>query len=262
MAEGVATFDFSPLNEVFGEIVAGRPLAILTGAGISAESGVPTFRGPGGLWEGRRIEEVATPEAFAADPDGVWRFYEERRRALASVRPNDGHLALARLERLLPRVTLVTQNVDGLHRAAGSSAVVEIHGSLARVRCSSGGEVFAAPPPSKAPAPPHSGAPRCPSCGGRLRPDVTWFGEALPAEAWDAACRAAAGAALFLVVGTSAVVTPAADLATWAARAGAVVVEVNVEETRLSPLVDFSFRGRASDVLPALVRALVEATGA
>src|SRR5262249_58876093 len=127
------------------ELLAGRPLAVLTGAGISAESGLPTFRGPEGLWEGQRAEELATPEAFTKDPEKVWRFYEWRRGLVRAAQPNEGHMALARMERLLPRMTLITQNVDGLHRAAGSKDVIELHGSILRVRCTREGSVARGP---------------------------------------------------------------------------------------------------------------------
>jgi NAD-dependent deacetylase len=232
------------------ELLAGRPLAVLTGAGVSAESGLSTFRGPGGIWEGRSAMELATPEAFAADPEKVWRFYEWRREQLRKARPNAGHVALARIENVIPRMTLVTQNVDGLHRAAGSRNVIELHGTILKTRCTRCGAREAGPGAPFGTLPPH-----CP-CGGLLRPDVVWFGEMLPEGAFDAAAEAAAESAVFLVVGTSSVVAPASSLATIAARGGAKVFEINPEETPLAPLADGSFRASASAVLPVLADAL------
>ena len=243
--------DLSSLSPLLPELLAGRPLAVLTGAGISAESGLPTFRGPDGLWEGQRAEELATPEAFTRDPERVWRFYEWRRGLVRSTRPNEGHMALARMERLVPRMTLVTQNVDGLHRAAGSQQLVELHGSLLRVRCTKEGTVSAGPDEPFPRLPPV-----CRSCGALLRPDVVWFGEQLPQAAWRAAEEAALSSAVFLVVGTSSVVAPASTLALMAARAGARLYEVNPEATPLSPLADGVFHNSASEVLSAVARAL------
>ncbi len=240
----------TPLLDLLPELLSGRPLAVLTGAGISAESGLPTFRGPGGLWEGNRPEDLATPEAFQGDPEKVWRFYAWRIEKLRSARPNEGHLALARMERLLPRMTLATQNVDGLHAAAGSRNILELHGTLLQARCTKCSRRSAAPEGAIPPLP------RCP-CGGLLRPDVVWFGEALAPEVWESAARAAEECAVFFVVGTSSVVAPASSLALLAARSGAYVFEINPEETPLAPLATGVFRSTAAEVLPAIVRALV-----
>jgi len=224
---------------------------VLTGAGISAESGLPTFRGPGGMWEGNRPEDLATPEAFARDPEKVWRFYAWRLEKLRAAKPNEGHLALARMERLLPRMTIVTQNVDGLHAAAGSRNILELHGTLLAARCTACDRRFPAP---ESPIPP---LPRCGACGVLLRPDVVWFGEALSPVTWSAASRAAEECAVFFVVGTSSVVAPASSLALLAARGGAYVFEINPEETPLAPLAAGVFRARAAEVLPAIAAALV-----
>lgn len=240
----------TPLLDLLPELLSGRPLAVLTGAGISAESGLPTFRGPGGLWEGNLPEDLATPEAFAQDPEKVWRFYAWRLERLRGARPNEGHLALARMERILPRMTLVTQNVDGLHAAAGSRNLLELHGTLLHARCTSCGRR------SEAPEGEIQALPRC-SCGGLLRPDVVWFGEALAPEVWEAAARAAEECAVFFVVGTSSVVAPASSLAFLAARRGAYVFEFNIEETPVSPLAAGIFRSTAAEVLPAIAKALV-----
>ncbi len=224
----------------------------LTGAGVSAESGLATFRGAGGLWEGHRVEEVATPMAFQRDPSLVWRFYNARRTALRSVRPNPGHLALAALERRLTpdRFALITQNVDGLHQAAGSRRVLELHGNLGRVRCTGCGLV------ADRSADDLGGLPRCGPCGQLLRPDVVWFYESLPGGVWAEAEAAARACQCFLVIGTSAVVYPAAGLVEVARDAGARVIEVNLEPTAISGVVDVSVYGPSGKVLPALVDGL------
>ncbi|MDQ7007922.1 MAG: NAD-dependent protein deacylase [Acidobacteriota bacterium] len=230
-------------------LVTARRVAVMTGAGISAESGVPTFRDADGLWEGRRPEEVATPEAFAADPVMVWEFYDARRANLARCRPNAGHRALARLESIVPELTLVTQNVDGLHQLAGSTGVHELHGNIWRLRCERecgvDREDRRVPLPRPLPPP-------CP-CGARLRPGVVWFGEPLPPAPFAAAERAARRAELFLVVGTSGVVEPAASLARIAHSAGARVVEINPRETALSSVAHDRLRETAATALPRLV---------
>ena len=231
-------------------LAAARRVAVLSGAGISAESGVPTFRGPGGLWQNHRPEDLATPEAFARDPELVWRWYNWRRGLIAACRPNPAHHALAALEGRGVELTLITQNVDGLHRLAGSHNLLEIHGSIWRVRCTSCAHAGEDRDPDL-PAPP-----ACPQCGGLLRPDVVWFGESLDpdllARAWGAAERAE----VMLVVGTSAVVQPAASLAEVAGRAGATVIEVNLEPTPNTGRVDISLLGPAGEILPRLVEPL------
>ncbi|MBK9064815.1 MAG: NAD-dependent deacylase [Acidobacteria bacterium] len=236
------------------DLLAGRPLAVLTGAGVSAESGLPTFRGPDGMWEGRRAVELTTPEAFAANPKEVWRFYEWRRAKLREARPNAGHVALARMENVIPRMTLVTQNVDGLHRAAGSRNLIELHGTILKTRCTGCGANETGP---DAPFP--EIPPRC-ACGGLLRPDVVWFGEMLPEGAFEAAAEAASDSAVFLVVGTSSVVAPASSLATIAARGGAKVFEINPMMTPLASSADGCLRANASAVLPVLADALERGT--
>lgn len=224
-------------------------VAVLTGAGISAESGLSTFRGAGGLWEGHRVEEVAHPRAWARDPVTVWRFYEARRVQAATCAPNKGHLGLAQLERRLGgRFTLATQNVDGLHRQAGSANVLELHGSLWRVRCTSCGreeENRAVPLPVL--------PPRCAACGGVQRPAIVWFGEVLPEGVFTAAMEAASRCALFLIVGTSAVVQPAASLAVIAADAGAQIWEVNPDETPVTEVCDRVWRAPAGEAMDEVV---------
>jgi NAD-dependent deacetylase len=225
-------------------------VAVLTGAGISAESGIPTFRDAlTGLWEKFRPEELATPEAFEANPKLVWDWYAWRREIVAKAQPNAGHRALVALEQQCREhevdFTLVTQNVDGLHRAAGSLRVVELHGNIRRVKCfdrhhpvdswAEGDEV-----------------PACPRCGSLLRPDVVWFGEGLPPEALASAIAAARTCDVFLCVGTSTVVEPAASLPFIALEAGARVIEVNPQPTPLSARASVSLRGTAGGILPLL----------
>jgi NAD-dependent deacetylase len=224
---------------------AGR-IAVLTGAGVSAESGVATFRGADGTWNHVNIEEVATPRGFERDPARVWRWYEERRASFRAAQPNPGHRALAELESRRD-VTLVTQNIDGLHQRAGSRRVVEFHGSAWRVRCTACGRAAGE---ERVPLP--ELPPRC-ACGAPVRPDVVWFGELIPAHAWSASIRAVETADAFLLVGTSAVVTPAADLAALALQREIPLVEVNLDPTPFSALAAASLRGRSGEILPRLL---------
>jgi len=222
-------------------------VAVLTGAGVSAESGVPTFRGNNGLWKQRRPEDLATPGAFTRDPKLVWEWYDWRRSVLAEAKPNPGHYALADLEKRAANFTLITQNVDGLHELAGSRNVLRLHGSIWCVRClACHQERF----DRRIPFP--EIPPKC-ECGGTLRPAVVWFGEALPQDVWQAAESAARSAELFLVIGTSAVVYPAAGLAQIAKASGARVVEINIAETQLSDQIDQFLQGPSGELLPQLI---------
>lgn len=225
------------------------PILALTGAGVSAESGLATFRGGGGLWDGRNPMELATPEAFAAEPQTVWRFYAGRRSQAASASPNPAHRALAELEKLREDFLLVTQNVDGLHERSGSRRLVRLHGSLWRSRCTVEGTEFEDERWDFTPLPP-----RC-SCGALLRPGVVWFGELLPESALEAARTAARRAKLMLVIGTSALVDPAASLPLIAHAAGAYLVEINPEKTPLSSIADERIAGPAGQVLPFITDA-------
>jgi NAD-dependent deacetylase len=222
-------------------------VAVLTGAGISAESGIPTFRGDGGLWKNFRAEELATPEAFARDPKVVWEWYDWRRSQIAAAEPNAGHRALSQMERKMPRFTVITQNVDGLHERAGSVSVLKLHGNIWTIRCT-------ACERERRDLRPHLDTlpPIC-SCGGLERPGVVWFGEGLPDAIWDEAVQSAQESDLFFVIGTSAVVHPAAGLVYLAKNAGAKVVEINVAETPVSSTVDLSWRAPAAEALPALL---------
>jgi NAD-dependent deacetylase len=221
-----------------------RRVVVLTGAGVSAESGIPTFRGADGLWRRHRAEDLATPEAFGRDPRLVWEWYAWRRELIAARRPNAAHEAIAALETHVPEFLLVTQNVDGLHRRAGSRRIVELHGNLWRVRCVAEGAVtenLEVPLPSL--------PPRC-ACGALLRPDVVWFGEALPTDAIRQAYDAVESCEVMLVVGTSALVQPAASLPMIAKAHGAYTVEVNLEPTPVASYADESHHGKAGEVLP------------
>jgi NAD-dependent deacetylase len=220
-------------------------VTVLTGAGISAESGVPTFRGHGGLWRNFRPEQLATPEAFRSDRALVWEWYDWRRGLVGSCTPNAAHSTLAEMEAELPGFSLITQNVDGLHQAAGSRNVLELHGNIWRIRCLRCDRVvedYRVPLPE---IPPH-----CSKCGRPLRPDVVWFGESLPQDVLETAWAAAARCRLMLLIGTSAVVHPAASLPLVALRNGARLIEVNPAETPLSPHAHEVLRGPAAEMLP------------
>jgi NAD-dependent deacetylase len=237
------------MEELVTRLRRARCILALTGSGISAESGLPTFRGTGGLWHDHRVEELASPAGFARDPVLVWSWYNQRLAAHRRASPNAGHYALAHLGTLCADFTLATQNVDSLHKRAGSRNLLELHGNLREARCSS----CDARRPLDA-----SGLPLDEiehECGGRMRPDIVWFGEPLPRGAWLQAERAASRADVILVVGTSAVVYPAAALATRY-NASAYVAEINLEETPISAGVDFVLRGPAARELPRIVNAL------
>ncbi|MDQ2694955.1 MAG: NAD-dependent deacylase [Pseudomonadota bacterium] len=232
-----------------------RRVAVLTGAGISAESGVPTFRdAQTGLWARYRPEDLATPEAFRRDPRLVWDWYAWRRSVIDGVEPNAGHRALAELERRVPGFTLITQNVDGLHRRAGSQRVLELHGNIFRTKC------FAEDTAVDAWEDTGATPPRCPRCGGPLRPDVVWFGEGLPAAVLAAAEAAAADCQVFFSIGTSTQVYPAAGMPFIALDRGAAVIEINPQPTPLTPLAHASLRGAAGAVVPALLRQMAAET--
>ena len=228
-----------------------RHVTVLTGAGVSAESGLPTFRDAlTGLWSRHRPEDLATPEAFERNPSLVWSWYRMRREAALGARPNPAHLALARMESLVPHFTLITQNVDGLHRRAGSRNVVELHGDLTRARCSREGataEQWEEPADGGEP-------PRCEGCGAYLRPDVVWFGEPLPEKALQRAWAAVYECDVFVSVGTSNLVEPAASLPWLSAAQGAVVGLVNttMEGQRSGPGIH-QLTGAAGEVLPGLL---------
>jgi NAD-dependent deacetylase len=226
-------------------------LVALTGAGVSQESGLRTFRdAQTGLWAQYRPEDLASPEAFQRNPRLVWDWYAWRREAVKGVRPNPGHYALAEIEKRLPGFTLITQNVDGLHRMAGNQNVLELHGNIQRVRCAdcyTFTETWDDDLES---------VPSCRECGGLLRPDVVWFGEALPRDQLEAAVAAARACEVFFSIGTSGVVRPAASLAFAAHNRGAAVVEINAEPTPLTSKANYVLHGRSGEILPRLVEAV------
>ncbi len=228
-----------------------RHVVALTGAGISAESGIPTFReAQTGLWARYDPQALASPEALARNPGLVWAWYTWRRNLVRQATPNPGHRALAAMERLVPRFTLITQNVDGLHQQAGSREVIELHGNIMRTVCAANRHLVTAWEP-----PPEGEAPRCPQCGSVLRPDVVFFGESLPLHALEAAHHAAQTADVMLVIGTSGVVYPAAALPGLAKEHGAWIVEINPQPTPLSSLANVALRAPAGEILPLMVAA-------
>ena len=241
------------IRRLINPLVRAAEVVILSGAGLSADSGIPTFRdGATGLWANVDPDEVVSIDGFRRNPDRVWEWHKAMRDLFAKVRPNAGHTGIAALEQLLPkaRVSIITQNIDGLHQAAGSSSVLEIHGSALRVRCHRHCGFVAAWPAGQA------GVRQCPSCGAPARPDVVWFGEALDSDLLSQAADTAADADIFFTVGTSSVVQPAASLSMLARDGGALLIEVNPHETAFTEYADYSIRAGASRFFPALSEAL------
>jgi NAD-dependent protein deacetylase/lipoamidase len=228
-----------------------KHVAVLTGAGVSAESGVPTFRdAQTGLWAKYSPEELATPTAFRKDPKLVWEWYQWRRELVAKAKPNPGHHALVEMEKLFPRFSLITQNVDGLHRLAGSRNVIELHGNIQRTKCFQENTVVTEWPETG------DVPPKCPRCGGWLRPDVVWFEEPLPEVEIQSAVNASREAEVFFSIGTSALVYPAASLPHEALNHNAIVVEINPSPTPLTAKADYMLKGQAGVILPELVKVL------
>ncbi|MBD3257307.1 NAD-dependent protein deacylase [candidate division GN15 bacterium] len=245
--------DSAELAEVADLVINCRRCAVLTGAGISAESGVPTFRGKEGLWGKFKPEQLASMEAFIASPKVVWEWYNWRRDLMAKVAPNPGHTALVAMEAFFDDFTVITQNVDNLHRLAGSTHLLELHGNIQRNKCVACNRIV-----DREMVIDPDAIPVCEDCGGKIRPDVVWFGELLPTQVIDEAFRRAEDAELFFSIGTSALVHPAASLPLISRRAGATLIEVNPDQTPITDLADYSFRGKSGDVLPQLV-SLVQA---
>lgn len=238
-------------EELIALIDTAGQVVVLTGSGVSAESSVPTFReAQTGLWSQYDPQTLATPQAFRHDPELVWEWYRWRRELIRRAEPNPGHLALVELETLVQSFSLITQNVDGLHRLAGSSDVIELHGNIMRSRCTSDGRLFEDMLPDS------DELPYCPDCGELLRPDVVWFGEGLPQASFRKALSVSQDSDVFLSVGTSGIVQPAASLAVEARSHGGIIVEINVEDTPLTPIVDFSLRGTSGTILPTLVNSM------
>ena len=238
--------DNAHIEEVKERLASAGNVLVLTGAGVSAESGVPTFRGSGGLWRNYRAEELATPEAFKRDPALVWKWYAWRRENLKGLEPNPAHFAIAALEKGRKGFTLITQNVDGLHAMAGSREILELHGNIWRTRCIGCGEI------RETRELPKDTLPHCAKeeCGALLRPDIVWFGEALDENILMSALNAVDASDIIIVAGTSAIVQPAASFSVRAKEKGAFVVEVNPSATPVSEYVDMSLRDKAGTVMP------------
>jgi len=241
MAEKLET---GPLIEVLQDA---NSVAVLTGAGISAESGIPTFRGEEGLWKKYRPEELATPTAFSQDPKLVWEWYDWRRGIIGQKEPNPGHKVIARWEETFPTVSLITQNIDGLHQKAGSKNIWELHGNIWKLRCTEEGTIT-----ENYDTPLKEIPPLCPDCGALLRPHVVWFGESLSPTILQKSIQLSSECNVMFVVGTSAVVQPAASLPFEASEAGAKIVEINLDPTPLSLYADFSIRGKSGEILPLI----------
>jgi NAD-dependent protein deacetylases, SIR2 family len=237
--------------ELIQQLVKATHVAVLTGAGVSAESGVPTFRdAQTGLWAKYSPEELATPRAFRRNPRLVWEWYEWRRKLVANAKPNPAHLALAAMEKRFEQFHLITQNVDGLHQRAGSTAVIELHGNITRTKCFDEDTVVLNWPDTG------DVPPKCPNCGGLLRPDVVWFEEAMPETEMNLATQASTNCDVFLSIGTSTVVYPAASLPFEALRSGAIVVEINPQSTSLTSHAHYVLQGKAGEMVPLLLAAL------
>jgi NAD-dependent deacetylase len=242
-------------EDLLSQLRKARRVAVLTGAGISAESGIPTFRdAQTGFWANYNPEDLATPEGFLKNPKLVWEWYAMRRNKVRDVEPNPGHHALAEMEKRLPHFTLITQNVDGLHRRAGNIRILELHGNIQKVKCFERGHPAEHWEEKEIP-------PRCLRCGSWLRPDVVWFGAMLPPEILNESFEATRSCDLFFSIGTSSLVHPAASLPFEASHLGIPVVEVNPEETPFSPLATFSLRGRSGEILPELVKSAWQTKG-
>lgn len=234
------------------KLIKADKVAVLTGAGVSAESGVPTFRDPGGLWEKFRPEQLANFEAFIKDPDFVWSWYQHRREIMRDVKPNLGHFALAKMENIFKNFNLITQNIDNLHLRAGSKNITELHGNIERNYCIKCRTFFDEIDIQE------KKVLKCFNCGGLIRPDVVWFGEMLPVKELKCAENAAADSDVFFSVGTSAEVYPAALLPIIAKRAGAFSVEINISPTVISYDLDETITGKSAEILPELVKKIIE----
>lgn len=237
--------------ELISSLQSAAHVTILTGSGISAESGVPTFReAQTGLWSQYDPESLATPDAFQRDAALVWEWYRWRRELIGKAKPNPGHLSLVEMEELSREYSLITQNVDGLHQLAGSSSVIELHGSIMRSRCTRDGRITEEILDNS------DNLPHCSDCGSLLRPDLVWFGEAVPRGGFHKALNVARSCDVFFSVGTSGIVQPAASLALEARKYGAIIVEFNIEDTPLTHFADFVLRDTAGQVLPSLVKSI------
>ncbi len=246
------------IQEMFSEQLISRMksaerVAVLTGAGVSAESGVPTFRGDDGIWKKFKSEELASFDAFMRNPDLVWEWYKHRKEIHRTVQPNPGHFALAAMEDRYKEFSITTQNIDNLHRRAGSKNIYELHGNIERNYCIACGTNY-----RDEDMPLHEMPPRCTKCKGLVRPDVVWFGELLPVDAWESAAKAAKMADVYLSIGTSAIVYPAASLPSMAKHEGAYLVEINPEPTPLSVSADEFIPAKSGEALPELLRLITD----
>ena len=222
-----------------------KNITVLTGAGISAESGIPTFRGSDGMWKNLNPQDIATPEAYRNDPKLVWEWYDWRRRIIDKAAPNHGHLALAEIERQKDKFTLITQNIDGLHQVAGSQNIIELHGNIWETRCEQCGFIsknYEVPLPQL--------PPKCSKCSENARPNVVWFGEIIPMELIDAALLSIEEADLMMIIGTSGVVEPAASMGLLAKQSDKKVLEINLDETPNTSIYDISIQAKSGAVLP------------
>ncbi len=233
------------------KLKAAKSVVFFTGAGMSAESGIPTFRGEGGIWNKLNPEELANFSAFMKNPDMVWEWYQYRRNIINQNQPNAGHFAIAEMEKYFKKVTVVTQNVDNLHTRAGSKKVLELHGNIERNFCVDCQKFDYTPELNQS-----QNVPRCRHCGGLIRPDVVWFGEMLPQEIFAEAESISRKSDMFFVIGTSAVVYPAAYIPLNAKSGGAYLVEINVDETDISETVNYSIKGKAGEILPEILKLL------
>ncbi len=243
------------IEEAARIIFGSTRMVVSTGAGISKESGIPTFRGKEGIWKKHNPERLASREGFLSDPELVWKWYRQRLFTAKERLPNPGHVTLAGLEKLIPNFTVITQNVDNLHRRAGSRNVIELHGNIERFKCLDHSH--------PAPFDPEWGdiPPRCPVCGSLIRPDIVWFGETLPAKELHRAFEESSRCDTFLIVGTSGLVQPAAQLPFIAIQKGARVIEVNVSESAFTPYVDIYLEGRSGEILPRILDNIKERKG-
>jgi len=235
-------FNQSFLNKLYDS----KKIVFFTGAGISSESGIPTFRGKDGIWNKLKPEELANFNAFMRNPKMVWEWYTHRKKIIHDSKPNAGHFAIAEMQNLFDEVTVVTQNIDNLHRRADSKNIFELHGNIERNYCIKCRTFYNEELDFS------DGVPKC-KCGGLIRPDVVWFGEYLPEDQFEGGEQAAVNSDMFFVVGTSAVVYPAAGLVHAVKRSGSFIVEVNIEQTEISSICDESFFGEAGKILPEIV---------
>ncbi len=233
-------------NQLTNKFLSAEKIVFFTGAGISAESGIPVFRGKDGIWNKLKPEELANFNAFLKNPELVWEWYQHRKKVVSDSEPNASHRVIVEMENYFPDVKVITQNIDNLHKRAGSKNVYELHGNIERNYCIKCKKVYHDNIPLE------DNIPMC-ECGGLIRPDVVWFGEYLPQDQFEASYLAAENADIFFIVGTSAIVYPAASLIYKAKESGATLIEVNIERTEVSSIVNSSLFGKAGEVLPAIL---------